>query len=149
LAEFKVDGSAVIGVDEAKVPKFGSLVEVGDTGAGQFKEGLAEGVGDTVEGDALLEGEEGVKEVLTCTGVEDAVDKGEERFFVSLVGVKPGGDLFGFADGFEHIVFEAGREVVVVEAAEGLCAEEGLVEEVFVVGGGPALVVVRSLVFLV
>ena len=40
----KVDGSAVIGIDEVAIPKFRSLIKIGDSGAGDFQQCLAETV---------------------------------------------------------------------------------------------------------
>ena len=128
-----VDGLSVVWVDHGVVPEFCSLVEVGDAGCGDFEEGLGEAVDFSVEIDGVVK----LEEAGTEGGVvEDVVDVGGEYVFVGGVGLEPGGVSFGFACGFDHGVLDAVDEGVVDEWWVGECAEDGLVEGVFVVGVG-------------
>ncbi len=54
----EVDGPAVVGIDEAEVPQFGALVEVGHPGRGQLEEGLGQRGVHAPARDLALEGQE-------------------------------------------------------------------------------------------
>ena len=99
---FVVDGPAIIGVHEAQVPQFGSLVKIRHAGRRDLKDELGERIDPAEKRNQRLELGK-VFDVTRMSTIQDGFHEFLGGLFVGDVGLCPTGILLRLSDGFQHV----------------------------------------------
>ena len=132
-APLEVHRPAVIGVHQAQIPQFRALVKVRQAGGGEFEQGLRQGVEDTVVLDLALERQEGLEKGVFLAGLQHSIGEREQGVLVLAIRFQPVGVDLGLAGRLDQIGFDPLDEGRVVGQIERVRAQQGLVQQIFIV----------------
>src|SRR6185312_16033570 len=113
LARGEIDRTAVVGIDQRKIPAFGALIEIGHAGQQALKRELRQTVERAEQGGPPREGVETGEKFGRNGRVEQLVHKSLERLLIIGMRIGPAGLVLAFTCSFKCISLHALAEILV------------------------------------
>src|ERR1700722_15093296 len=104
---FKINGLAIVGVDETEVPQIGTLINVRNSRRSDLEKCLRETVCHTVERDLLLKFDKVVEKLAFCAGLEDRGDESFQGLLVTQVWARPARVDHRLAGRLDRVLFQS------------------------------------------
>src|SRR5688572_24674906 len=132
-AKLIVHWPPVVGVDQAEVPQFGPLIDVGHAGRRQFEQRLRQRVPNAELSDALGKWLKVRQEEIARRVVENPRDEVLKRLLIRFVGADPTRPNLGFARRLQQILLKPFDILLRIEGGippEGPGTNQSLIEQI-------------------